>query len=140
MGPAGSEPKEPADDEDRQIFSYGRISVSGMPDGARVFVDGEHVGNIPCVLEQIPVGAHNILVREEGYRDWAKRVIVSAGRTTFVSAYPDAVKTQPSGATAPKESTSEEAPSSKPGTKIYKWTDEKGHIHITDTPPPAGRP
>jgi len=139
FGPSGSEPEKPVNGEEQELFIYGRISVSGMPYGARVYLDGEHVGNIPCILEQIPVGAHNIIVREEGYRDWAKRVIVSAGRTAFVSAYPETLEVKPPGAAGGKEAKPGEPPA-KPGTKIYKWTDDKGHIHITDSPPPAGRP
>ena len=122
------------DSEASSALTYGRISVLGAPNGAKVYLNEQYAGNIPCALEQMEPGAHNLIISSEGYKDWAKRVIVRAGKTSYISIYlePDESKTVKTGT---NESGPEDAPS-VPARKVYKWTDEKGHIHITDIPPP----
>jgi hypothetical protein len=79
--------REKEEIEDSRTLRYGTISVYGSPYGARVYLDEYHVGNIPCTLEEMEVGAYNLVIRSKGYADWAKRVIVEADRTSFLSVY-----------------------------------------------------
>jgi hypothetical protein len=123
--PAEKEP-EPAPPEER----FGRISVLGSPYGAQVHLNGIRVGDIPCTLEQIKAGPHVLTVKQEGYREWAKRLIVEADRTTYVRAYLENREDPASQA----EETESESPSAAP-TRIYKWVDEEGQVHILDRPP-----
>jgi hypothetical protein len=48
------------------------------PNGAEIEVDGEFMGNTPSVFELDP-GEHNITVKKTGYKDWEKKVKLTAG-------------------------------------------------------------
>lgn len=41
---------------------FGRLSVQGFPEGAKVFVDGELKGTLPCIIEPVAVGSHSIRI------------------------------------------------------------------------------
>ena len=133
-GSKGQETDKTEGTEASSALIYGTISVFGSPHGAKIRLDDQYAGNIPCRLEQMEPGAHNLIIINEGYKDWAKRVIVKAGKISYLNVYlePDKSGTDK---TDTNEPGSEEA-SSVPARKVYKWTDEKGHIHITDVPPP----
>lgn len=113
---------------------HGTISVVGFPVGAKVTLDDRYAGNVPCKLEQVEPGPRNIIITKKGYREWAKRLIVRTGRTSYLNVYLEPDRTQ-ARETLADESEVEDAPSI-PSRKVYKWTDESGHIHITDIPPP----
>lgn len=133
-GTKDQETDKTEDTEASSALIYGMISVVGSPNGAKVYLNEQYAGNIPCRLELMEPGAHNLIIMNEGYKDWAKRVIVKAGKISYLNVYlePDKSETD-------KTDTNESGPedsSSIPVRKVYKWTDEKGHIHITDIPPP----
>ena len=133
-GTKGQETDKTEETEASSALKYGRISVLGSPHGAKVYLNEQYAGNIPCRLELMEPGAHNLIIINEGYKDWAKRVIVKPGTTSYISIYLEPDRSEPD-KTDTNESGAEEAPSI-PARKVYKWTDEKGHIHITDIPPP----
>ena len=56
------------------------ITVSSTPVGATVLVDGEPVGVTPLSLDVSP-GEHTVTVRNDGYADQERRVVVEAGDT-----------------------------------------------------------
>jgi PEGA domain/Protein of unknown function (DUF2845)/Domain of unknown function (DUF4124) len=133
-GTKSQETDKTEDTGESSALIHGTISVVGLPNGAKVYLNDRHAGNIPCKLEQMEPGAHNLIIINEGYKDWAKRVIVRAGKTSYLSVYLEQDKSE-TDKTNINEYRPVEAPS-MPVRKIYKWTDEKGHIHITDIPPP----
>jgi S1-C subfamily serine protease len=51
----------------------GSISVTSVPDGAEVYVDGKFVGNAPEALK-LSVGPHNIQLKAEGRKDWERSI------------------------------------------------------------------
>jgi hypothetical protein len=55
-----------------------KLSISSMPDGAEVEVDGEFMGNTPSVQALSP-GEHTIKVTKAGYKAWEKKVRLPAG-------------------------------------------------------------
>jgi hypothetical protein len=55
-----------------------KLSISSMPDGAEIEVDGEFMGNTPSVQELSP-GEHTIKVTKAGYKTWEKKVRLRAG-------------------------------------------------------------
>ena len=70
--------------EEEKLESYtetGRIHISGSPNGAEVYLDEYYAGAIPCTLEQVKEGPHNVMVKYEGYKAWKIRVIVTADET-----------------------------------------------------------
>lgn len=104
--------------------AIGNISISGSPHGAKVYLDEYHAGDIPCTIEQIEVGPHNIMVKKEDYQDWKKRIIVKPHDTLFLDICLEAEES---------EVNQVEGPPIK-NLKAYKWTDEKGNVHITNIP------
>ena len=59
----------------------GKIHISGTPYGAAVFLDEYYAGTIPCTLEKVNEGPHNVKIKYEGFKDWKIRVIVTADET-----------------------------------------------------------
>ncbi len=133
-GTKGLETDKTKDTEASNALIYGTISVVGSPHGAKVYLNEQYSGNIPSRFEQMEPGAYNIIIIHEGYKDWAKRVIVKAGKTSYLNVYLEQDKSE-ADKTDGSDSGLGETPSI-PARKVYKWTDEKGHIHITDVPPP----
>ena len=55
------------------------IDVSVKPDGAEVFLDGELQGHTPLNLADVPVGAHDLLIRKTNYNPYSKQIVLEAG-------------------------------------------------------------
>jgi len=51
----------------------GSVSISSVPDGAEVYVDGKFVGNTPETLK-LSVGPHKIALKAEGRKDWERSI------------------------------------------------------------------
>ena len=66
---------------------YGRISVFGRPHFAEVFLDGKYVGDLPCTVENVDPGLHELRVTRSEYEDWVKRVTIEQGETLFLEIY-----------------------------------------------------
>lgn len=121
-----------ADQKEEYTEPHGTVSILGRPYGARIYLDQEYVADVPATLERIEPGAYNLTVRKRGYEDWVKRIVVEPDETVYVNVYMDPVQKEAE-ESSPNE---EEIPLEEP-SKIYKWTDEEGNIHITDKPPPT---
>ena len=66
---------------------YGRISVFGRPYFAEVYLDGKYVGDLPCTVENVEPGLHELRVTRSEYEDWEKRVTIELGETLFLEVY-----------------------------------------------------
>ncbi|MBU1752240.1 PEGA domain-containing protein, partial [bacterium] len=65
----------------------GSISVSSVPTGAGIFLDGTDKGSItPAILAGITLGTHTIKLTMPGCYDWSISATVTAGATTPVIA------------------------------------------------------
>jgi hypothetical protein len=109
--------------------SKGRIDILGSPVGAKVYLNEFYVGNIPCTIEEVDTGSYGLTVSLDGFKDWKERVNVRADATLWLT-----VNLERDSSVQEQPTCEDEAPSSK---KLYKWTDERGRIHITDSPPPG---
>lgn len=70
------------EEEKQESFTEtGKIHISGSPNEAKVYLDEYYAGVIPCTLEKVKEGPHNVMVKYEGYKDWKIRVIVTADET-----------------------------------------------------------
>jgi S1-C subfamily serine protease len=49
--------------------------VFSQPEGARIFLDGQFVGNVPSTYK-LPVGEHHVVIRAKGRADWIERFTV----------------------------------------------------------------
>jgi serine protease Do len=51
----------------------GSVSITSVPDGAEVYVDGKFVGDTPETLK-LSVGPHTIVLKAEGRKDWERSI------------------------------------------------------------------
>jgi ribosomal protein S5 len=69
------------------VTAVGNISVSSLPTGAAVLLDGITTGTTtPTIIENVTSGSHIVLLRVAGYRDYTGSVTVSDNATSTVSA------------------------------------------------------
>ena len=69
----------------RQALVTGSISVSSVPAGASVWLDGKITGYMtPVTLTGISAGSHTVRCSMTGYTDSSQGVTVTAGKTTEV--------------------------------------------------------
>ena len=60
----------------------GSIAVASTPDGAAIFIDGAETGNVTnATLDGIAVGAHNVTLKKDGYRDATAEVTIAYNET-----------------------------------------------------------
>lgn len=62
-----------------------KLSVTSLPDGADIEVDGNFSGNTPSDIE-IPEGEHTITVRKTGYKNWERKMKLLAGSFIHLNA------------------------------------------------------
>jgi hypothetical protein len=67
------------------VPSTGRLSVSSVPDGADIEVDGSFVGNAPSDV-QVPEGEHTVAVKKSGFKVWERKMKVNAGSNVHLNA------------------------------------------------------
>ncbi len=63
---------------------HGFISISSIPSGAKVYIDGVYKGTTPLFLS-VEEGKHTIKLTKEYYYDVEESVFVKIGETTYVS-------------------------------------------------------
>lgn len=63
----------------------GKASVASIPDGADIEVDGSFVGNTPSDV-QMTEGEHTVTVKKAGFKDWQRKVKVTAGSNVRLNA------------------------------------------------------
>lgn len=62
-----------------------KLQLESDPPGADIELDGSFVGNTPSDL-QVSEGDHTISVRKTGFKDWERKMKVSAGSNVHLSA------------------------------------------------------
>jgi hypothetical protein len=65
--------------------STAKLSITSVPDGADIEVDGNFSGNTPSDL-QVPEGEHSIIVKKSGYKAWQRNMKVAAGSSIRLNA------------------------------------------------------
>jgi hypothetical protein len=70
----------------------GKLSVSSVPDGADIEVDGSFVGNTPSDV-QVVEGDHTVTVKKAGFKDWERKLKVSGGSSVHLNAQLEKVAT-----------------------------------------------
>jgi hypothetical protein len=73
-------------------LSSGKLSVTSVPDGADIEVDGNFVGNTPSDI-QVADGEHTISVKKSGFNDWERKLKVSSGSSVHLNAELEKVAT-----------------------------------------------
>ena len=80
----GNQTDAATDDPVPDGVGYGILSVTSMPEGATVFLNGEAKGVTQTMIEDLVPGDYNLLVRLEGYYDHEETVTVLADNVTDV--------------------------------------------------------
>ncbi len=62
-----------------------KVQLQSEPDGADIEVDGSFVGNTPSEV-QVTEGDHTVTVKKAGFKDWERKVKVSAGSNVHLKA------------------------------------------------------
>jgi len=65
--------------------STGKLSVVSIPDGADIEVDDSFVGNTPSDV-QVLEGDHSVSVKKVGFKNWERKLKVTAGSSVRLSA------------------------------------------------------
>ncbi len=63
----------------------GKLSVISVPDGADIEVDGSFVGNTPSDV-QVLEGDHSVSVKKTGFKNWERKLKVTAGSNVRLNA------------------------------------------------------
>ncbi|HUA16311.1 MAG TPA: PEGA domain-containing protein [Verrucomicrobiae bacterium] len=63
----------------------GKLQLESNPPGADIEIDGNFVGNTPSDLE-VTEGDHAVVVKKSGYKDWERKLKVSAGSNVHLAA------------------------------------------------------
>lgn len=63
----------------------GKLSITAIPDGADIELDGSFVGNAPSDL-QVAEGEHTVTVKKAGFKDWDRKIRVSGGSSVRLNA------------------------------------------------------
>jgi hypothetical protein len=83
--PPAPAPAAPAPPPSSVNQSTARVSVASLPDGADIEVDGSFVGNAPSDV-QVAEGEHTVTVKKAGFKDWERKLKVSAGSNVHLNA------------------------------------------------------
>lgn len=62
-----------------------KLQVESSPPGADIEVDGSFVGNTPSDV-QLAEGEHTVTVKKAGFKDWERKLKVSAGSNVHLNA------------------------------------------------------
>jgi hypothetical protein len=62
-----------------------KIQLESAPSGADIELDGSFVGNTPSDV-QVSEGDHTITVKKTGFKDWERKMKISAGSSVHLSA------------------------------------------------------
>ena len=66
-------------------FGSAKLQLGSEPTGADIEVDGSFVGNTPSDV-QIAEGEHMVLVKKAGFKDWERKLKVTAGSSVHLNA------------------------------------------------------
>jgi membrane protease subunit (stomatin/prohibitin family) len=75
----------PASESAAEPRAGAEVAITSEPDGAEIYIDGEYEGSTPSQLSMI-AGEHRVQVTRPGYRDWVRRVRISAGAKKSINA------------------------------------------------------
>ncbi len=70
-----------------------KVLVGSSPDGADIEVDGSFVGNTPSEV-QLTEGEHTIAVKKPGFKDWERKLKVTAGSDVHLNAALELITSQ----------------------------------------------
>lgn len=67
------------------VSSSAKLQLGSEPTGADIEVDGSFVGNTPSEV-QVTEGEHMVVVKKAGFKDWERKLKVTAGSSVHLNA------------------------------------------------------
>ena len=65
---------------------YGSLNVESTPDFAKIYIDGQPMGETPNFIAQIVIGSHELKLTKEGYDDYTETITLAKGERKQVYA------------------------------------------------------
>jgi len=65
--------------------SSAKLSLSSLPGGADIEVDGSFLGNTPSDV-QLPEGEHTVVIKKAGFKEWERKIKLTAGSSVHLNA------------------------------------------------------
>jgi hypothetical protein len=59
-----------------------KLSITSLPDGADIEIDGAFMGNTPSALQLAP-GDHTISIKKSGYKAWERKMKIAGGEVNI---------------------------------------------------------
>jgi len=75
------------------VATSAKIQLESSPSGADIELDGSFVGNTPSDV-QVAEGDHTVTVKKAGFKDWERKMKISAGSSVHLSAELEKVAAQ----------------------------------------------
>ncbi|NVO67135.1 PEGA domain-containing protein [Methanofollis tationis] len=69
----------------KQVQQYGTLSISSVPKGAYITLDGVYKGPAPATIGGLDPGSHVVELNAPGYEEWSGRATVYVGKVTSIS-------------------------------------------------------
>lgn len=63
----------------------GNIEITTVPNGSDIYINEMPVGKTPALIEDVPPGFYEVVLKQEGYEDVFERVTVTTGETYLIS-------------------------------------------------------
>ncbi|MBN2379066.1 PEGA domain-containing protein [candidate division WOR-3 bacterium] len=68
------------------FFLTGSLSISSVPSGADVYLDGDLIAEkTDCILPDVPAGEHDLVLSLSGYEDWDTTITIAESKTTLLN-------------------------------------------------------
>ena len=65
---------------------YGSLNVESTPGFAKIFIDGESMGETPNFISQVLIGQHELKLTKDGYADHTENITIAKGERMQVKA------------------------------------------------------
>lgn len=75
------------------VSAFAKLQMESNPSAADIEIDGSFVGNTPSDV-QVPDGDHTITVKKTGFKDWERKMKVTAGSSIHLNAELEKVAAQ----------------------------------------------
>ena len=69
----------------KTAVTFGELQINATPEGAKVFMNGQELGNTPFRRKGLRTGSYNITIKKDGYSEYAEKVRIRANKVTTLA-------------------------------------------------------
>ena len=63
---------------------YGSLNINCLPVGSKVYIDGDLMGESPCIINNILIGTHTLSIEKDGYSKIEKRIDIEENNNIVI--------------------------------------------------------